>query len=390
MKNMIDTVERLGAVDFDEAMDFLNMVFSLAYGPTDFTQILPKLYQPTDKHMRCNLAIKREGKIKAIVGVFPMELNVNGKIIKIGGIGGVATHPRERNSGMMKVLMNTCLTSMQEEGIHLSCLSGIRQRYQFYGYEKAGSSVRMDFKKHNIKHGVKKEQIANLRFEKLDIKKEEWIWSAAQLYNKQPVYIKRDEADFHLFLENCESKPYVAIDNDEVVGYIVLNKGNNQINEIVANSNYNFINIIANWIMSSSQDAITIIMPLWEAEKIRLLGEFCEDSRLTGCGSWQVLKWAETIDAFLSLKYSQEELLNGEVVIKIANHSNLKVRVDNGTISCEEVNLEPDIVLDEFTATRLVFGYLAPSKITKLPKNLVSIFNSWFPLPLFIPMQDKV
>ncbi|HBP38977.1 MAG TPA: hypothetical protein DD640_09625, partial [Clostridiales bacterium] len=157
-------VERLGPADFDEAMDLLNLVFSMSSRPHDFARILPKIYRPDELSMRANLAIRREGKIRAIVGLFPMDLSVGGQILKSGGIGGVATHPRETGSGMMKQLMNTALAEMKAGGFALSVLGGQRQRYGYYGYEKAGSSLHFDLSKTNIRHFYRDRPEPDYRF----------------------------------------------------------------------------------------------------------------------------------------------------------------------------------------------------------------------------------
>ena len=51
--------------DFDEVVDFANYVFSHEY----------------------HYLVKENGKIKALVGAFPMELSVLGQTLKVFGIG---------------------------------------------------------------------------------------------------------------------------------------------------------------------------------------------------------------------------------------------------------------------------------------------------------------
>ena len=68
-------VEQLTANDFEEAMDFMNLVFG-AHGPHDFASLLPALYQPTDELMKCIWAIRESGRIVAIVGYHPLEWKV--------------------------------------------------------------------------------------------------------------------------------------------------------------------------------------------------------------------------------------------------------------------------------------------------------------------------
>lgn len=96
---------QLSASDFEEALDFLDLVFSTAYAPTRFGNMLPLLYQPTDEDMQHNFAIREHGRIRAIVGMFPSQIQVGSKILHLEGIGGVSSHPNDRGKGWMKQLM---------------------------------------------------------------------------------------------------------------------------------------------------------------------------------------------------------------------------------------------------------------------------------------------
>lgn len=69
-------IVRLKSCDFEEAIDFLDFVFSKAYSPTHFRKMLPLCYQPTDEHMSHNFAIRENGKIRAIVGLFQLKFRL--------------------------------------------------------------------------------------------------------------------------------------------------------------------------------------------------------------------------------------------------------------------------------------------------------------------------
>ncbi len=72
-------IVKLRACDYDDALDFLDFVFSKAYGPTHFGAMLPLCYRPTDEHMGHNFAVRENGKIRGIVGLFPAQLRVDGE-----------------------------------------------------------------------------------------------------------------------------------------------------------------------------------------------------------------------------------------------------------------------------------------------------------------------
>ncbi len=142
---------RLGTADWDEGLAFINGVF-FADGSKDFSTLLPSIYQPTDEFMAYNHAVREDGSIRAVVGLFPLDWQVGDARLTIGGIGGVSTHPSVRGKGYMKLLMNHCVEHMKSEGMQLSWLGGQRQRYGYFGYEKCGLQLRISLTAANVRH----------------------------------------------------------------------------------------------------------------------------------------------------------------------------------------------------------------------------------------------
>ena len=65
-------------------------------------QISAKIYQAEEHLMNCNLAIRRNGRIRAVVGVFHTKVSIDGLILKTVGIVGVSSHPYEKVHGQMR------------------------------------------------------------------------------------------------------------------------------------------------------------------------------------------------------------------------------------------------------------------------------------------------
>ena len=126
-------IRQLADADFDEAIEVMNHAF-FADGSKDFRRILPKLYRP--ELMSFNYAAVCDGRIRAVVGVFPLGWCVDDTQLRIAGIGGVCTHPEYRKRGLMQELMPHCVNEARSQGYHLSWLGGQRQRYAYFGYEK--------------------------------------------------------------------------------------------------------------------------------------------------------------------------------------------------------------------------------------------------------------
>ena len=76
------------------------------------------------------------GKICSSVYLIPYEIRFNGNTVKMGGIGGVATLPEERNKGYIKELFKYCFTEMfKNEQIFSVLYPFSNVYYRQFGYE---------------------------------------------------------------------------------------------------------------------------------------------------------------------------------------------------------------------------------------------------------------
>ena len=85
---MSTAIARLTAADFEEAMDVLNFSFGFEH-PHNFETLLPVLYHPGAEAMSWNWALREEGSIRAIVGIFPLTWKLGDATLRIAGVGGV-------------------------------------------------------------------------------------------------------------------------------------------------------------------------------------------------------------------------------------------------------------------------------------------------------------
>jgi predicted acetyltransferase len=92
-----------GAVIFDDVEKMGRPLSDYIYG-----------YEP--------LVMLVDGRIVANVSVIRREIYLEGKIVPIGGIGSVVTHPDYRRRSYAKILMQEWLRNMQEENIYISVL----------------------------------------------------------------------------------------------------------------------------------------------------------------------------------------------------------------------------------------------------------------------------
>lgn len=375
-------IVRLSAKDFDEAMDFINMVFSMAYGPMDFVKLLPRLYKPTDECMSRNLAVRENGRIRALVGMYPDQILAGDTSLKLGGIGAVSSHPGDRGKGWMKVLMERQMNAMQQEGYDLSFLVGLRRRYMYFGYEKTGTMLQYKININNIKHLKLSDDSAPIRFHNIQPTEVMLIKQAKALYDKQLVRCDRPLDEFYRYLLTSHMQPWAALNPEgKMVGYLSANTEHNQITELFVQDEASLYSMIYSWFPQQKVQEATITQPLWAQNAARHLGGMAEDVLVTNSGNWRIFNWVKLVDALLRVKAAQHQLADGALCVGIREYGNLKLIVCGTTASCENTTERADVEWEPFTAMRILFGHIPTALVAGIPKSLEPIISSWFPLP---------
>ena len=126
--------------EFGEVLDFLNFVFRSNVGRRpSMGGDYPHLYrQPNANNLR---HIRMDGRIVSCVAIYPCRVAWGDAMLKVGGIGGVATDPDQRRHGLAGRVLEDCLRLMAEEDYDLSILwTGIGDYYRRWGWEDAGQS----------------------------------------------------------------------------------------------------------------------------------------------------------------------------------------------------------------------------------------------------------
>ena len=383
---MTDQIVRLTAADFDEAISFLNLAFD-EHGRHNFEQQLPALYQRNDEHMGCNLAIRHEGRIVAVVGVFPLQWCVGDVRLRIAGIGGVSTHPDCRGQGLMQRLMADALRQIELDRYDLSALGGQRQRYRYFGWELAGVDVVFHLNQKNIQHDLAREPRPRITLEPMP-EQTATIAAAKAIHDQQDMYCARDAEGFSRFLRNSNARPHVAHNCDgRVVGYLVADTQGAEVRELVAVDTDTGMQMVRLWV-ESSPDGSRFKFSSLPSALSRRLGQIAESTNVTPSCNWQVFNWPRTVDALLRQRHKAMALPTGSVIIRI-NNGAIRLSVDGDSAVCATTNEEPHFETDPCTAVRLLFGPTPPSGVLRLPQA-AAILEAWCPLPLSISNQDRV
>ena len=180
------------ASDREDIIDFINMVFSQTGQPHDFKILLPKLYADDSDTSACHFLAKEDGKIKAVVGLFPTEHVTGGQRLKIGHIGSVSVHKYARGRGYMKQLMAMAYDAAKHGGYDALVLGGKKNRYQYFGFQPTEAAAKYSFIPENFSHQYKGGHDA-ISFERVEDEHSTYISEIRALYEKRPVYTDRGD-----------------------------------------------------------------------------------------------------------------------------------------------------------------------------------------------------
>ena len=377
-------VVQLTLDDFEEAIDLINYVFSQAYDPHDFERRLPKLYRPTEGLMRCVYGIRLRGRLVAVAGAYPLAWQIGATTLRVSGIGGVATHPRHRGSGLMGNVVSHCVAEARAAGCHLSWLDGLRRRYRHFGYERCGTELGFHLADRDFAAaGIDAD---GLRFRRLR-EGDALLADAQRLHARQEVHWQRSPAEFLTICTSWNAELYAALDGNEFAGYLIAGRDPSRVVELVAVDAADAARLAAGW-CATRGGRIAVAASPWQTVAARSLGALADKSELGCCGNWQVFDWPALLAAVLGERARGGALPSGEVVLEIAGAGRLRLWVDGTAGGCAETGDPPQAVLDPVTAKRALFGPLPAHLAGSAP--LPPALESWCPLPLYIPAADRV
>lgn len=387
---------RLAADDYEEAVDFINMVFSMEHSPHNFPRMLPKLYSPDSGLMSCHYAIRKNSKIRAIVGSFPMNLLVAGQSFKAAGIGSVSSHPADRGSGYMRLLMQAALQDMQTDNVALSVLGGQRQRYNNFGYETAGSSFVFNITPGNIRRlaGYPDKSIDFIELSSSAQNQAEFYSLVGKWHSWQPVHVERNPDQLSRILASWYCRTWLAMDKDNTpLGYLVETP-DKQVSEFVIPNRENIVPAAAAWVKHRQSSFSFAIQP-WQIAAVRDLSRICEDWRLTGAYQYRIFDWPSVLTALMQVKAALTPLPEGSFCFSLTDLNLVyKLTLNRGAAFCVRTDEKPDLELDQLTAIRLFLGPALPFQILDLSQctrnDIISLLTSWLPLPVGWSYPDAV
>lgn len=133
-------IRQFTAEEFDDSLNLSEYAFQYKLSPED-REKRRALFIPER-----SWGAFEDGALLAKLTLLPLQLYIQGRPFRMGGIAGVATWPEKRRSRLVSRLLSKALSRMNEEGQTLSCL----HPFSIPFYRKFGWEVYTDYKKYTI------------------------------------------------------------------------------------------------------------------------------------------------------------------------------------------------------------------------------------------------
>lgn len=373
--------------DFPNILNFINMVFSMSHCPHDFRQLLPKLYEKGQEEKSIHYLALENEEIKACVCVLPITLCCENKTITCATVGSVSVHPYSRGKGYMRKLMHIAIEDMKKSNISMSTLSGLRNRYQYYGYEKGGFVFQYCFTPDNFRHC--REKFPNRKITLCQIQDTEnpLLTEIQAIQENQILFAKKNPSDFLAIMKSWNAKLYGILENQMCKGYVAL-QGNQILEMRLTDKALLFASLEECLKESGSKELFLRILP-YDTYLLKECTQLFESFTIALDDNYMIFDYPKVLDFFLNVKSKYTSLNSGSWDFTIKGHGTFQIQVDNGVPSITQLkDLEGKSSVN-FSSFESILALFAPNcgmglLETKLPENC-----NWFPLPLALSPFDK-
>ena len=354
-------------MEIREILDFANMVFSMEYGSIDFEELYPKAYSRECCHIPIHCTIVEEGKINALIDIYPVTMKIRDSKTKIQAayIGTVAVHPKSRKKGYMAKLMHQAENEAQKRGFDIMLVDGNRHRYRRYGFEKAGMKYNFNvlYSGENCSGKYSFEEVGE---------GSEYLPFMYGLYMKRNVTARTRE-DFFLCLKSNLAVTYAVIENGKPAGYINASHDCKNILEFEMEDTGFIAEMLHDFMGEMSVFEVGISVGADELKKIDSLEKICDYFNITASHMMKILNPENAIGFLvewkkrcLGTKYGTTAI-NADIINKL----------------WRELDADDKEKVSLLTTCRF---FLETQKGRN--SRLADVPVSWLPLPFFLPDGD--
>ena len=360
--------------DYNELLRFENKVFK-----TSFTKIMPKLYRDKEKCTESHIVIKDNGKIIAALAFYDTKLLLGDIEIKALGIGSVAVDKKYRGRGLMRTLLEQADNLAAQKGAEVGVLSGYRQRYSRFGFERGGIHHTFTLSNYFINHFRSKKK---LKFQD-PFSSADLLQKCAKLYNSEINRWERKETEFSDIISTWNLDSYAVFDEHRLLGFLISER--DEIKDIHLSNPVDVAEVLYAFAKSKHRWTLHVKVTDFQKELIRELSGISDEHRISEDASYKIYDYKAFIEKMFAYKAKQTRLTDGEVTLKI-DGIGIKIRCAGGVPDISEFDNEnADIKTDAVTATRFLTTGFGIEEFNN------PVVNAWSPIcPVSISTIDEV
>lgn len=386
-------IRKLRKEDMGELFSLLNDTFGHKYGrPMHFDLEQPKMWIEDDLHMERHIAVFEDGKMAAVVGVYPLRTVIGGEEFLFFTTGNVATLPQYEGKGYFSKIFPLAIEEAKRQGAIGARLGGARQRYARYGFEVCGPAYEFILTEHNAKYACKEGEAFTL--EEISREDAEALAYCHALMEKKPMFVRRDTdenyRDMYLAMCSKEAHPYLIKKNGQAIGYICAKEGLGTIYEFSMENEEEILGaaLAAAKASKNGQTHITVspLMP----RAIAALQSAAQEVALVHPSRFNIFCFERLVNRLLRMAAELSPLPFFDFCLKVEGGETLLLHSGEDGFYCKKTEKCPDLTLSHLEASRLLFGLNNRDLLVSLPADLQVALRAVLPLPLTWCTNDFV
>ncbi len=309
---------------------------------------MPKLYRDKEKCTDSHIIIKDNGKIIAALAFYDTKLLLGDSEMKALGIGSVAVDKKYRGRGLMRMLLEEADKIAAQKGAEIAVLSGYRQRYSRFGFEKGGIHHTFTLSNYFINH-FKPEK--KLKFQD-PFSSAGLLQQCAKIYGSEVSRWERKETEFSDIISTWNLDSYAVFDDHRLLGFLISER--DEIKDIYLSNPADAAEVLYAFAKAKHRWTLHVKVTDFQKELIRELSGICDEHKISEDASYKIYDFRSFIEKLFAYKAKQTRLTDGEVTLKIDGKA-VKIRCNDGVPDVSEFDGEnADISTDAVTATRFL------------------------------------
>lgn len=370
--------------EFDDLMSLLDRYF--AYECGGMAARLPFVYDR--QRPKRHAVITVDDQIVSHAACVPETLRIGtGVTVECCGIGGVATAKPHRGNGYMSRLLEFWLERMADDGVPLAELSGNRERYGHFGWERAGREITYSITARSAPDVPIEGEVRAYDGTSSDLN------TLLSLHRQDPLRVERDREraqviygqrglETFVYAESdADTRAYVSLSNESRDWTIREFGGDSKGLQVLVSYLFNWYDLNTLTVYAHPthphNKLFHEISSSWRTQPPRLLNILDFSALLTS--------YAEP----LKRRWKQSELAGKGTLTLGVEGSQTAVRLayDSDDLAIETVEDNPDLSMNRRAATRLLFG---AGGCHELPSSEYSVLDVLLPLEYYVWRTEYV